>query len=812
MGIRSNFLTIRIRLALIILVAALPAAGLFVFESWQAYKRAYAEAGRNLLEMAQLAANNERNIVQGVNDLLTAISEAPFIQNRDMLACNSYLEKIGRRYPHYHAFSIIDRKGNVICTGNKLAPSVRVFDRPYFDLVMREKRFVAVGYLVSRVTNIPGVAFALPILDSGLEHGRVIGMVGTAVRLEAFTSLTRGLGVPLGARVSIVDHQGVVLATEPGRQAEVGKPLASNTLLASLFSGKPQVLEAVSADGVARLFAIAPAMHEGRAVFFTIIGLDKASLAAPALKSLSINLTALFSLALLSLIGTWVASKKLLIRPVKQLIDTAQEVASGNLQARTNLTYRGGEIGELAHHFDNMTAALARRDKEMRASSQYIEYLAHHDELTKLPNRRFLHMRLAQCLEDNRKTGHVLAVVFIDLDRFRIINDSLGHAAGDLLLVDVAHRLKEGLEAKDLAAHLGSDEFVCVLTGLASFRQAAVIANKLRDILCQGYVLANQQVTLGASLGVCMCPTDCEDAPTAVKYAEVAMRTAKESGSGVQFFSREINAGAISRLTLENELRKALQQGEFTLYYQPQIDLASNRVVGAETLIRWQHPEKGLLSPITFIALAEETRLILEIGAWTLDTACMQSRAWQDAGLPPIQVAVNVSAHQFRQAGFAALVGRALAHSGLAANMLELEVTESVLLNDVNKSLTQLQAMGVSLSIDDFGTGYSSLSYLKDLPINKLKIDQSFIRNIMEIQDNQAITRAIVGLAKSLGLKVLAEGVDSAQACEFLRELGCDQIQGYYFGKPMPAEQFALLLKKSAQVIESIDGNSLAPL
>lgn len=812
MYVRNNFLTIRFRLALIILLAALPAAGLFIYESWDAYKRSHADAGKNLLELAQLAAGNERNIVQGVHDLLTAISETPFIKNHDMVACNAYLGKIGRRYPHYQAFSIIDMKGNIVCTGTPGKAPVSVIDRPYFELVKQEKRFVAAGYLTNRITNIPSVAFIMPILEAGLARDRIIGMVGAAVRLEAFASLTHGLGVPMGARVSIVDHQGIVLATEPGRQAEVGKPIAVDTLRASMFSGKPHLIETNDTDGVARLFAIAPAMHDGRAVFYAIIGLDKRTLAAPALKSLSINLAALSSLALLSLIGTWIASKKLLIRPVNQLIEAAQAVADGNLQARTHLGSSAGEIGALAHHFDDMTEALARRDREMRASSQYIEYLAHHDELTKLPNRRFLHKRLAQCLEDSRKAGDMLAVLFIDLDRFRIINDSLGHAAGDMLLLDVAHRLKECVEAKDLVAHLGSDEFVCVLTGLASSRQAATIADNIRDHLCQGYVVANQQVTLGASIGVCLCPPDCQDAPTAVKYAEVAMRSAKESSGGVQFFSRELNAGAISRLTLENELRKAMHLKEFTLYYQPQIDLASNQVIGAETLIRWQHPEKGLLSPVSFIALAEETRLILEIGAWTLDTACLQSRAWQDAGLQPIQVAVNVSAHQFRQPGFAAVVAQALHRSGMPASMLELEVTESVLLNDVNKNLSLLREMGVCLSIDDFGTGYSSLSYLKDLPIDKLKIDQSFIRNIMEIPDNQAITRAIIGLAKMLDLKVLAEGVDSAQACEFLRELGCDQIQGYYFGRPMPAEQFALLLKKNAQVLESIDGNSIAPL
>ncbi len=679
---------------LIVLVATLPAAILFGFENWRAYQRTHADAARNLLEMAQLVAINERNIVQGVHDLLTAVGEAPFIRDRDVVACNQYLRKINRRYQHYHVFSIVDMKGNVICSGTPRTAPANVADRAYFEEVKREKKFVVTGYLVNRVNQMPVVAFVMPVFEHGANGDRMVAMAAAALKLDAFASLTRGLGAPAGARISIVDHQGVVLATEPGREAEIGKPIASDTLRASLFSTSPHVLEAADSDGVTRLSAIAPALHEGRAVFHAIISLDKASLAAPALKSLTFSLGALFSVALLSLLGTWFIGERLLIQPVNQLIGTAQEVAKGNLEARTNLAYRADELGELAHHFDNMTAALARRDMETRASSQYIEYLAHHDELTRLPNRRFLHMRLAQSLEEARKSARLVAVVFIDLDRFRIINDSLGHAAGDLLLVEVAHRLKECVEASDIVAHLGSDEFVCVLTSLGSSRQAAAIAEQLRDRLCQGYVVANERISLGASLGVCMCPTDCEDAPTAVKYAEVAMRTAKESGSGVQFFSREINAGAISRLTLENELRKALQQGEFTLYYQPQIDLADNRVVGAETLIRWQHPEKGLLSPVSFIALAEETRLILEIGAWTLDTACMQSRAWQDAGLPPIQMAVNVSAHQFRQPGFVTLVARALAHSTLPASMLELEVTESVLLNDVNQSLAQLQKDG----------------------------------------------------------------------------------------------------------------------
>ncbi len=796
MNLHKNLLTIRLRLIVIILLAALPAAGLFIYQSSKNYQYAYAEAGQNLQELARLAASNERIVVRGVHDLLTAISEASFIQDGDRLVCNDYLAKISRHYKHYHAFSIINVQGEIICSGNVIEAPIPVGDRLYFDLAMQEKRFVAAGYLVNRVTNTPVVAFVMPILDGAYGRGEVIAMVATTLRLETFALLTRELSLPPGATVSIVDFQGIVLATDAGRQGEVGKPIASDTLRAGLFSDKPHVLEAAGADGVMRLFAIAPALHEGHPAFYAIVGLDKTRLAAPAVKSLLMNLAALCSLVLLSLAGTWVISKKLVIMPVNQLIDTAKQVKSGNLQARTNLHYRAGELGELARHFDDMTASLAQRESEMRASTQYIEHLAHHDELTKLPNRRLLHLRLAQYMEETKKSGRLIAVLFIDLDRFRIINDSLGHWAGDLLLVCVAERLLACLEAKDLVARLGGDEFVCVVTNLKTQQEAASFATGICNRLSEPFLVANERISLGASLGVSLCPTDCRDGTTAVKYAEVAMRQAKESGSKIQFFSNDLKDKAIGRLTLENELRNALEKQEFVLHFQPQVDLQSGQIVGAEALIRWQHPGKGLLAPASFIALAEETRLIIEIGAWTLKAACLQSKAWQNAGLLPVQVAVNVSAYQFKQPGFAELVASALQESRLPAHLLELEVTESVLLNDVSQTLTTLQDMGVALSIDDFGTGYSSLSYLRDLPVDKLKIDQSFIRNITQIPDNQAITRAIISIAKSLGLKVIAEGVDTAATCEFLRAEGCDEMQGFYHSKPMPADQLALLLQR----------------
>ncbi len=789
--------SIRLRIFAIILLAAAPAFALFVYDSSSQYQAAYRTESKNLLDMARLAASNETKVIEGVHDLMLVIAEQPFVSRRDWGACNAFLTRINARIERLSSFSIANARGDILCSGSPLKARPNIRDRAYFKTVLQEKRFVGAGYVVNRLTREPTSAFALPIV----ENGEVVGAVLASLDLEAFTSVLREIKIPPGARISILDNHGIVLASEPDGQEMVGKPLPSAAVLAQLMPAQPRVIEGENAHKAEQLFAIAPALHEGQPVFYVAAALDKAVLAQPANRSLASHLAALMAVVVLSLLGTWLAGRSLLIAPVGKIIRALKQVAGGDLKARTGLNSQAGELAELAYHFDLMAAALEKREEENRAATQFIEYLAQHDELTKLSNRRELYQRLGQIILEAKKSGRQAAVLFLDIDNFAAVNDSLGPAAGDRLLVYIADTLQKRIEPDDgFAARLGGDEFVCVIPNIEGTAQVERIAESLSQALSHPYAIQDAHVITRASIGISLSPADSDSSISAVQYAQMAMRVAKERGSKPRFFTKEMNLATTVQIKLEGELHRALERGEFVLYYQPQVDLRENLIVGAEALIRWQHPEKGLISPDSFIALAEKTRLVIGLGEWALRAACFQNKAWSEAGLLRIPVAVNVSAHQFSHLGFLDSLRQALSDSKLPSQDLELEVTEGALLaGDADAILSEVHRMGVSLSIDDFGTGYSSLSYLKNYPFDKLKIDQSFIKDVTGSEDNRAITRAIVTIAKSLELRVIAEGVEDAATFEFLRSLKCDAIQGYYYSRPVPANEFAQLLKQQQQ-------------
>ena len=432
---------------------------------------------------------------------------------------------------------------------------------------------------------------------------------------------------------------------------------------------------------------------------------------------------------------------------------------------------------------------------ERKAAEKKVQYLAYYDALTGLPNRTLFRDRLTRALASARRRGEKVGLLFFDLDRFKTINDSLGHSIGDLLLREVAERFRECAREQDTVARLGGDEFVVVLTGVKDVADVAVAANRILGAMATEIEVQGHMLSVTSSLGISVFPDNGADPETLVKNADAAMYCAKDKGrNSFQFFTQDMNERAMERLTLENSLRLALERGELSLVYQPQVDLASGRIIGAEALLRWRHPELGQVPPKKFIPIAENSGLILPFGEWVLKTACAQARQWQDQGLPALPVAVNVSAVQFRQERFLEMVRKALDQTGLAPQYLELELTESLLLSnaDLTKSvLRELEGMGLRLSIDDFGTGYSSLGYLRHFPFYKLKIDRCFIQNIPAGTDNAAITSAIINMARSLNLKVLAEGVETEEQLFFLRERRCDEVQGYYFSRPLPAEEFA---------------------
>ena len=428
---------------------------------------------------------------------------------------------------------------------------------------------------------------------------------------------------------------------------------------------------------------------------------------------------------------------------------------------------------------------------ERKRAEEHLVYLANYDALTGLPNRTLFRDRLIHAVAQAHRNNRLVALLFLDLDRFKMINDSLGHHAGDALLQAVAHRLQSNAREEDTVARLGGDEFTIILEGIRDSDDATTVARKILDVMGQPFYLDRQEVFVTTSIGITIYPLDAMDIDDLLKYADTAMYGAKEQGpNNYKFYTADMNAKAIEYLVMENSMRHALERNEFELHYQPQVDLHSRDITGVEALLRWNHPELGFLYPSHFMALAEETGLIISIGEWVLRAACAQGVEWRVLGLPPMRIAVNLSARQFRQNNLVNVVSSAIQESGFNAQFLELEITESFLLDNVDAAIATLQNLhnlGVQLSIDDFGTGYSSLSYLKKFPLNSLKIDQSFVKDLSTDPDDSAIAEAIVALAQSLRLRVMAEGVETKEQWYFLRTRGCDQAQGFLISEPLPA-------------------------
>lgn len=449
---------------------------------------------------------------------------------------------------------------------------------------------------------------------------------------------------------------------------------------------------------------------------------------------------------------------------------------------------------------------------DKKSAQEKMLHMAFHDDLTGLPNRHLLKDRLNQAIKAALHHERLVATLFLDIDNFKRINDTLGHNAGDMLLRDFATRLQDFVRQSDTIsraayddigepiARLGGDEFMVLLPEINSIQNAAQVAHRILDVLRNPFLIGNHEIYVTSSIGISVYPHDGIDAESLLKNADTAMYYAKERGkNNFQFYAQHMNINACKRFEMENRLRKALDRSEFHLYYQPQIDIRSGNVIGIEALIRWIDAADNIVLPGVFIPLAEETGLIVPIGEWILDTACRQNKAWQDAGFAPMYVSVNISSVQFRQPSFVRTVDKVLHDTGLDAHYLELELTESILMETTEaaiQTLNELKSMGVRISIDDFGTGYSSLSYLKRFPIDTLKIDRSFVRDVTSDPDDKAIINAIIALARSLNLKVIAEGVETIQQLVCLHEQGSDGMQGYLFSPPLPKDSLTQLLRE----------------
>ena len=494
----------------------------------------------------------------------------------------------------------------------------------------------------------------------------------------------------------------------------------------------------------------------------------------------------------------------------EQLIAFAEGATNFDIDTREN-TLDGCEIFTRLkaviplEHRDSWSRVLTTVEDitERKATEQHAQYLAQHDALTDLPNRTLFEDRLEKAMANAQRHGRNLAVHFLDLNHFREVNDTLGHAVGDDLLKAVGATLIRVVRATDTVARLGGDQFTVIQTELVDPQGASVLAQKIVDTLGQPFQLADHEVRTGVTIGVAVYPNDGVESGHLLQNADIALYAGKQKGQNTyEFFDAEMRTALAARKSLEEGLARALEREEFMVYYQPRIELASGLIIGVEALVRWNHPERGIVSPGEFIPVAETSGLIRPLGEWVLRTASADTAAWRDAGLPPMSVAVNLSAAQFHQTDLVALVCKVLDASGLTPGQLELEITETMMMKErdtkVVPTLRRLRDRGIQISVDDFGTGYASLTYLRNFPVSKVKVDQSFVNGIVDIPEDRAIVEAVIRLGHGLSLKVTAEGVETEEQAALLRAWNCDEAQGYLFSRPVPADELIALLEAQA--------------
>ena len=562
--------------------------------------------------------------------------------------------------------------------------------------------------------------------------------------------------------------------------------------------GQQGVLGIAGTDGIFRVRRSGEAIYSGESVDYrAALEAERAQHAAGSLPS---NWDG---------VARYMSARELFDYPVVVVAGLSQEeqLAAVNVETRRNKLWAAIAsvvlivVCTLLSRMSRQLFLARQRETEATVKhAEQVEYLAYHDGLTDLPNRALFSKLLTQGIAQAQRSGRSLVVMFLDLDRFKTINDTLGHDVGDELLVEIARRLKDALRDSDVVSRQGGDEFVMMLPDLAEARHAANVAQKILTATARPFTLLGNEFSVTASIGIAICPDDGADEQSLTKHADVAMYHAKSLGkNNFQFYSEALSADALQRLTLETFLRHALERDEFRLYYQPKRDIRNGRITGMEALLRWNHPELGLIEPVHFLALAEETGLIVPIGRWVLKTACEQAVAWRSEGLHPLSIAVNLTMRQFFDANLVGDVHAALRDSGMTPSLLELEITENLLMRDVERAkdvLSALKDVGVRITIDDFGVGYSSIATLARFPVHTVKIDRSLMRDIGPASDSDTLTAAVIAMGRSLKLNVVAQGVETKAQADYLSARACDEIQGFYFDMPLPVEEMAKLLDR----------------
>ena len=782
---RSKPTSLRAKLLFLVLLAILPATVAHFADKVDRYRQAYKAEIARLDQVAQVVASHESTLVDSASHLLAMSLDLARLAIDDPAACDAKMRELHVNLPAYANLVVDSAQGEMRCGAIRTGP-VDYADRDYFKEAIASNGAVSSNLIYSRTTGKPSIAFARAARSGGILHGVVVA----TLEVSNFTAIVRDVPLPRDAALAIVDRTGALLARRPAENIAVGTRIPGLRDMLDKAGSGAVMAELTGLDGVERLVALAPVRGpDGTPAFHVLLGSAKSALTREFVRSVLVDLAVFGTVILVSLFGAWRLGINLVLRPLGVLTAAIGKVTEGQAGARTGLDYgRTGEIGELARHFDDMSAVLQRRETEARQSQQRIEQLALYDHVSGLPNRALLMQGLAERL-GGADAGCVLMVV--NLDRFNALNQTLERAEGDAVLHDVGRRIAALAASGDIVAHLGGDEFVLVAAAPGPHEPVGIARRILRGIH-EPMVIRGRPFELSARIGIATTG-DTRDPATLLRYAGTAMRRAKNGPRQIEFFNRADDTAALEGWTLESDLARALERDELFLLYQPKTDLASGRIVGVEALIRWRHPERGVIPPAAFIPIAERSRLIVPIGAWVIEEACRQGARWIRSGIL-LNMAVNVSAEQLVHGSLDATVDAALQATAFPAALLELEITEGVLLRDVGDALARLRTLGVKLSLDDFGTGFSSLSYLKRLQLDRLKVDQSFIRHIDTSPGDRAVTEAIVSVARAFSLEVVAEGIETRHAENVLKAMGCHQGQGYLYAPPLPVEALEALV------------------
>ncbi len=795
--------SIRSHLLLLVLAMSVPlvvGVGMSIYSDME---QTIAHTKTSLRMLAYSMVSNTGGKIDYARQTLQRLAARPLVRRVDPDHCDPALGELHSLMPGYTNVVYTSLEGRVICSavpqpGGKLT---NVGIPPSFQKLIKEQRFTIGEPIFGRITGKWITVLSEPIWN---ERREMVGAIQLPVDLKVFDPNIPEHLLPPGSHYGFVSKEGIVIWRNHDTEGVIGtRP--SSLSAQGVVRVRDGEFESTSADSVNRYFTVVTMPETG---WIAYVGVPVAEVYAAA-RQRAINVATIALAVIALLLGLATAIARRIARPVIELASVARAVHGGDLGVRAVLA-GPSEITAVAAEFNAMIAAQHRDMTARKLAEDEIRHLAFEDPLTHLPNRRLLLDRLQQALASSARSSRRGALLLIDLDNFKTLNDTLGHDKGDLLLQQVGQRLAGCSREGDTVARLGGDEFVVLLEDLSETAEEAATqteaaGEKILAALRLPYLLAGYDNRSTPSIGVTLFSGHQNSIEDLLKQADLAMYQAKTAGRNtLRFFDPQMQAIVAERAALEVDLREALRQRQFIVYYQPQVD-DNGGLTGAEALVRWQHPRRGLVPPLEFIPLAEETGLILPLGHWVLETACRQLALWApQPAMTELSLAVNISARQLQQPDFVAQVLDTLTSTGARAQRLKLELTESLLVHDVEGVVAKMSALkehGVGFSLDDFGTGYSSLSALKRLPLEQLKIDQSFIRDILVDANDAAIARMVIALAESMGLEVLAEGVETVAQKDFLASQGCYAYQGYLFSRPQPVvefERFAALLSTAA--------------